>query len=212
MKDQQTSSPASVRALEVILDDGRIFAQPGDVGLVLHAERYEDGSIALTVQFPDVSGATTCFLGVDVEARLTLVTPAQEAPTVTPPAAAAPRRTLSRRTASLTAAGLVLVGLALALPGKSPEVQDAGVVVEAPRHAEGTVMVASIDERIPARPEDVPPEWMRAPCPKRPRVRTIQTACFIAVGPPPCDVGIEHAGECVVPIAKGQQFPSSINR
>lgn len=65
--------------------------------------------------------------------------------------------------------------------------------------------------RLPAR-EDNPDDWRRAPCPKDLHVRTVQDVCFLAYGKPPCGVGYEHGGECVIPIAKGKPLPAAIRR
>lgn len=62
-----TYSSSSVRALIQIVDEGRICAQPGDVGAVVDRQRDADGVWALTVVFPDAPCATTCFLGDNVE-------------------------------------------------------------------------------------------------------------------------------------------------
>ncbi|QRK06694.1 hypothetical protein JQX13_42570 [Archangium violaceum] len=65
-----TTYLSSVRAIKQITDEGRICAQPGEVGVVLDRERYADGW-ALTVTFPNAPCATTCFLGDNVEAAPT---------------------------------------------------------------------------------------------------------------------------------------------
>ncbi|QRK11756.1 hypothetical protein JQX13_17815 [Archangium violaceum] len=62
-----TTYLSSVRATEQIIDEDRMFAEPGDVGTVLDRQRYADGSWALTVTFPNAPCATTCFLWEDVE-------------------------------------------------------------------------------------------------------------------------------------------------
>jgi hypothetical protein len=68
-----TNYPGRVRATELIIDEGRIFALPGDVGTVFDAETYEDGSRALTVAFPSAPCATTVFLGENAVTLLSVV-------------------------------------------------------------------------------------------------------------------------------------------
>lgn len=67
----------------------------------------------------------------------------------------------------------------------------------------------------PSRPLPAvfPDEWRREPCPSGVEIRVIRGACFVATkGRPPCSVGFEHNGECVLPGAKAKPFPSSIQR
>ncbi|WP_141592266.1 hypothetical protein [Myxococcus sp. AB056] len=54
------------RATDVVLDEGRVFAMPGDRGDVLDAGQ-DDGVPWVMVQFPDAPEVTTCILGVEVE-------------------------------------------------------------------------------------------------------------------------------------------------
>ena len=56
-----------VRATELIDDEGRVFAEPNEVGEVFDAETYDDGARALTVLFPRAPCVTTVFLGINVE-------------------------------------------------------------------------------------------------------------------------------------------------
>lgn len=69
----------------------------------------------------------------------------------------------------------------------------------------------------PFLPKKFPRDWRREPCPKDPRVRVIsdedgEKRCFLAFGKPPCGVGFEHNGECVVVGGTGKGTPSSLGR
>jgi hypothetical protein len=112
------------------------------------------------------------------------------------------------------------VALLEAVPAVTSEEPDAGTVqawepepldeTTADIHADpGGDLLAG--KRLPEREEDMPKHWLRAPCPKGPRVRTIRSACFVAYGKPPCEVGFEERGECVIAINKGQKVPASID-
>ncbi|MCK8501741.1 hypothetical protein [Myxococcus fulvus] len=59
-----------VEAVESIVDEGRQFAQPGDIGVVLDVRTSELGVREVLVLFPNAPEATTCFLGVDVKVKL----------------------------------------------------------------------------------------------------------------------------------------------
>jgi hypothetical protein len=195
-----------VRVTKRVLDEGRIFAEPGDVGDVLDSERCEDGVVALTVLFPGAPSATTCILGLDVEALLAVAAPDLETATHAPLVRERPQLRVRRSLGAIAAAAGV-AALALWAPWRT-----SGEPAVAEPSDMATVYLTD-SERLPERDEDVPKDWMRAPCPRDPSIRTHAGACFaVLAGKPPCTVGVELKGECVLPVNKGQRFPSSIAR
>ncbi|WP_426751582.1 hypothetical protein [Myxococcus sp. Y35] len=72
--------PNQVRATDLILDEGRVFAQPGDVGELLDAGE-DDGIPWVMALFPSAPQVTTCLLGVEVK----LVSAADASPEVPEP-------------------------------------------------------------------------------------------------------------------------------
>lgn len=218
-------TPAFVRATEPVIDEGLVYALAGDVGEVLDVGDLDDGGRWVMVQFSNAPEPTMCFLGADVEPMLTVVSPApnepRQAPTPSPLPAASPRR--RRRTGmrrAVAAAAAVLVGVVWCAAEDQPE-EFAAVEVQTPSGLGGEPILVDVDsgswrplqsgQRLPA-PDDAPSDWRREPCPRDPRVRTIDGLCFLAYGKPPCGVGYENRGECVVPVAKGKPLPSSIRR
>lgn len=68
MKTQPLKTyPQHVRATRAVTDEGRPCAEAGEIGHVLYGELREDGTRALTVDFPSAPVVTTCFIGHDVE-------------------------------------------------------------------------------------------------------------------------------------------------
>jgi hypothetical protein len=210
-----------VRATEVVLDEGRIYAVPGDVGEVLDAGEMKDGGRWIMVSFPGAPGATTCILGEEVQPLLAVVDPASEPLAEPAPEPVAPSTLHRRRPRAAVVLGLVTsaaVAVALLMWRASPT-SDAGTVAVqqtpqvpllADAHGRSAVELF-MGERIPPA-EAIPSDWSRPPCPKDPRVRTVQGLCFLAYGKPPCGVGYEHEGECLIPIAKGKPLPAAILR
>jgi hypothetical protein len=86
--------------------------------------------------------------------------------------------------------------------------------------APGDTFVADMDGGMgsgPFLPKRFPKDWRAEPCPKDPRVRVIadedgNRRCFIAFGSPPCGVGFEHNGECVMAGGTAKAEPRSIQR
>lgn len=129
--------------------------------------------------------------------------------------------TWRRRTgwASAVAAGFLLVGPA-ALTHEQEALSEvvAGPPVVAlgqcPTSPEGvTANVGSPDGGI-ARggklPAKIPETWMRAPCPEGQNMRTIRGHCFVATGQrPPCSMGHEESGECLLALTGAQPTPNS---
>lgn len=213
-------APAYVRALEMVVDEGLVLAQPGDIGEVLDAGT-DGGPRWVIVLFRGAPRATTCILGVEVQPMLALVPAAAEQRA---PPAPSPRRWKRRVLAAAVAA---LAGIVWCASGgrsaREPIAEADGVEVEvgAPGVLAPPPVLADVDSgtagnsfagrQLPA-PEETPSDWRREPCPKDPRVRVVQERCFLAYGTPPCGVGYEHGSECLIPIAKGKPFPASIRR
>lgn len=104
----------------------------------------------------------------------------------------------------------VAAGLGLLLLGPTPlAVAPVPKPCEAPEPI--TADVSRDGGTSTALPESFPPEWMRAPCPQAPNIRTIRRACFVVTGEkPPCTVGLEERGECFIPMTGGKRPGTSL--
>lgn len=115
-----------VQATDLILDDGRVFAAPGDLGEVLDAGE-DAGTRWVMVQFPGVEDVTTCILGVEVEPVLSLVAPAE--PATEPPERLRPRRAWVRRRGAVALGFATSAAIAVALlVWRARPMPDAGTV------------------------------------------------------------------------------------
>jgi hypothetical protein len=56
-----------VRATEEVTEGDELFARPGAVGTAVNVERFEDGIVAVVVEWPGAGRLTTCYLGEDCE-------------------------------------------------------------------------------------------------------------------------------------------------
>lgn len=212
MNSQTKCAPSYVRATEIILDEGRVFAQPGDVGEVVDAIPAQEGYVAVMVRFPGVPALTTCILGVDCEAVLTVVPLADsaQAPLLTrePPAA----RPWKRR--AFAAAAAVLAGVVWCAAGGRPTPELLAETLPAVACDE---MAADIARTLEGRlfagrlPEKYPTHWKRKPCDGR--QVAVNGACFLVLEQrPPCSDGYEHEGRCVVPVAAPVPTNQSVRR
>lgn len=216
----RTSSniPNQVRATDLVLDEGRVFAMPGDVGEVLDAETYEGGMRVVMVQFSGAPAVTTCILGGDVEALLAAVpysaSAANQMPDlITEPAPERARRRWMPRVAAALAA--VFAGVVwCAAGGQSTTAELKGPIAESmPGEALAADIARTLDGLLFAGrlPEKFPEHWKRKPCDGRQVM--VNGACFLVLEQrPPCSDGYAHEGLCIVPVAASAPTNQSIRR
>lgn len=129
-------------------------------------------------------------------------------------------RFLAWRRVALRVGFAMALGATLVLPARlepsmgQPEDLAAKVAPCPEPQEEVTADVGSSDGGI-ARgnklPERFPDEWMKAPCPEGQNMRTVRGRCFIATGQkPPCSMGHENDGECLLALTGAKQTPNSI--
>jgi hypothetical protein len=122
---------------------------------------------------------------------------------------------------ALRVAVAVLLGFALLNPAPQPTPApppvDVLAIGQCPApDGEVTADVGSPDGGV-ARggrlPERFPDEWMKAPCPEGQNMRTVRGRCFVSTGqPPPCSIGHEHHGECLLALTGAKPTPNAIQR
>jgi hypothetical protein len=104
----------------------------------------------------------------------------------------------------------VLLAVALVSPTRLAATQ------QAPEMAPpGLVSLGPDDSALGAGtlPDTFPPGWRRPPCPKAKSVVRVREACFAVLAEkPPCDLGYEDVGRCLMPLAKMERTPRSIGR
>lgn len=101
------------------------------------------------------------------------------------------------------------LGLLLVTPARAPTMPPTAVAVPAVVH------LGPDDSALSAGklPDTFPDDWRRPPCPKAKSIVRVREACFAVLAEkPPCELGYEDAGMCLMPIAKMQRTPSTIGR
>jgi len=225
MHTRASSIPSRVRAREAVIRDGLVFAQAGDVGEVLDAETYPDGVRGVTVMFRDAPEVTTCFLGQDVDAVLTLLAPVADLvepepePTRVQSARPAwpPRRAYAVGFAAGTAALLALLVWRACPPVEAPKVaalptpglaRDVGLTDIAPLW--GAPFGAPAIDSVPAQPE---PAQKKPPCHPEFGETEISGACYAVMAMrPPCGRLYQWGERCVRPIIAAPRPDTSIRR
>lgn len=218
------NTPNQVRAVDVVIDEGRIFALPGDLGEVLDSGELADGGRWVVVSFPAAPGATTCILGAEVQPLLAVVDPASELPAEPARAPAhvqavrpawRPRRAFAVGIfASMAALAAVLVWHArptteaprVAARPAPGAVQDVGLTDIAPTWAPSFLAMGGAT--VPAKPE---PSQKRPPCGRDLGEVAIHGACYAVLDTrPPCGRLYQWGDKCVRPILASQRPDTSI--
>jgi len=222
-----------VRATELIVDEGRIFAQPGRVGDVLDAESYDDGVRAVMVVSPNAPSVTTCFLGQNVEPLLALVSPAvdlvEPAPEPTRVQSARlawpPRRTFAVGFAAGTAALVALLvwracpppeeaQKAVVLP-PMPHVATAPVLMDVGPDEWARLNVGGSDSGWPPVQPGQQKARSKAPHCIPPFAVVVNGYCWLSLEqrPPQCPGGsVAYEGKCIVPLVEKARPDTSIRR